>query len=70
MVEDMLCVLEALLDAPSPELRASAAFALGCLLPADHVEEGGSRGGPPPAEAGPQQRYDFRWCLRPRLLLN
>lgn len=63
MVGDMPHVLEALLDSPSPELRASAAFALGSLLPADRP---GGAPPPPPSnqEASPQQREVVEWLVR------
>ncbi len=62
MVEDLPRLLESLLDAPDPELRASAAFALGALLPAEtsaaaatqQQQQQPDAGGHPP-ELSPQQ---------------
>lgn len=60
MVEDLPRLLESLLDAPDPELRASAAFALGALLPAETSaaataqQQQPDAGGHPP-ELSPQQ---------------
>jgi HEAT repeats len=65
MVEDMPHVLEALLDAPNPELRASAAFALGSLLGADRPRDpDAAAAAPPHTEAGPQQREVVEWLVR------
>lgn len=66
MVEDMPHVLEALLDAPNPELRASAAFALGSLLLAEQPADAdaAAAAAPPHAEAGPQQREVVEWLVR------
>jgi HEAT repeats len=66
MVEDMPHVLEALLDAPNPELRASAAFALGSLLLAEQPvdADAAATAAPPHAEAGPQQREVVEWLVR------
>ena len=66
MVEDMPHVLETLLDAPNPELRASAAFALGSLLLADQPADADTAAAAAPqhAEAGPQQREVVEWLVR------
>ena len=69
MVEDMPHVLEALLDAPNPELRASAAFALGSLLTADRPTDPDAAApvataAPVHTEAGPQQREVVEWLVR------
>ena len=66
MVEDMPHVLEALLDAPNPELRASAAFALGSLLLADQPADADTAASAAPQhpEAGPQQREVVEWLVR------